>query len=229
LLGALFAFACSKSTSSSTTRDAAGLTSLDGAEGAESGVSPPIDGSSRRDAASLPGLDASSDAFASGAPDAFSTERGLAPIDAGGGVAPMDNPVAGSESDTNVLGSDTNENGIRDDLERFIGGLEVDASKVARLDAFAREQTKMLLLGASAMPTQLAATAQQARVVKTIDCLALAYPKEQRRQFVRTIQAALVNNGLRWRAYLEADRLLSGTILPAPAKTCDLSLIGGAP
>ncbi len=149
--------------------------------------------------------------------------------DGGQEAGPLVNPVATSEKDSTLAGGDLDKNGIRDDLDRYLETLEADPTKLAALKAFAREQTQMMLLGASSSPTQAAATGQQVRVVKTIDCLAVSYGRDQRRALVRTIGAALFNNALRWRAYLTADKLLSGTILPPPSKGCDPAIVGGAP
>jgi hypothetical protein len=141
---------------------------------------------------------------------------------------PLVNPVVGSEKDATLAGTDADGNGVRDDVDAYIAALEMDPAKAAALRSFAREQTAMMLLGGTASPTKAAAVGQQMRVVKAIDCLAARYPRDQRRGFVSSLGNALFNNGQRWRAYLKADKLLSGTVLPPPSKGCDTAVLGVA-
>jgi hypothetical protein len=133
--------------------------------------------------------------------------------------------VAASEKDTTLQGDDVDMNGVRDDVDGYIETLEADATKVAALKAFAREQTQIMLLSAVKSPTQAAAIGQQVRVVKAIDCLAASYARDRRQPLIRSIDDALLNNGMRWRAYLAVDKLLSGTVLPSPGNGCDLAIL----
>jgi hypothetical protein len=122
---------------------------------------------------------------------------------------------------------DGNDNGVRDDVDGYIGALEADAEKRRALTSFAREQTQMMLLPAgTTTKARAAAFAARVRVVKSIDCLAAVYPTPQRQALVVSLKSALFNNAARLRAYHAADKLLSGTILPPPGQGCDPLVLG---
>jgi hypothetical protein len=145
--------------------------------------------------------------------------------DAGGSSEQPADPVSGSQSDRTLGGSDQNANGVRDDVDDYIDSLDDDTAHRGMLSAFARELTSMMLLGADPSATQGRATEQFARVVKTVDCLAGQYARDDRRRLLANVRYALFNNAQRLRAYHAADVLLSGTILPRPSAACDPAVV----
>src|SRR5688572_20787809 len=173
------------------------------------------------------GADAAADQVAAAgdatATDGTATDAPPADVIADAPPAPFPGElVQGSEKDATLTGTDADGNGVRDDVDGLVGAIEPDAARRAMLTAFARESTKLMLVGGAADD----ARAQQERVVKTVDCLATVYEPPRRRELVTALLSALYNNAARQMAYRHADALLSGSILPRPSKTCDAALIG---
>jgi len=149
---------------------------------------------------------------------------GASPSGEGGeGGAELVNPVLASEADTEPLGDDANANGVRDDLEAYLKTLSPQESKQVLLISLAREETRMLLLGADPDSTTTSARQQALRAMSVHHCLVDALGDEPSRVAITQLQSALLNNELRWKAWLAADHLLIGSILAN--MTCDESLV----
>ena len=143
--------------------------------------------------------------------------------DGGAGGADLVNPVQASEADTDPLGEDANSNGVRDDLEAYLGTLSDKESEQVLLVSLAREETRMILLGADPDSTASAVREQALRAMSVHHCLVDGLGEERSLVAITELQSALLNNELRWKAWLAADHELLGSILANTA--CDESLV----
>jgi hypothetical protein len=140
------------------------------------------------------------------------------------GAAPeFVNPVALSESDATVLGTDGDGNGVRDDLAAYLTTLAPMTDVRTLLVSYARMETQMLVLGADPNSTVSAVREQAHQAMAVHRCLLAALGPAETRRMVVELQSALLNNEMRWNAWLSADRKLAGGFLEN--KACDMSLV----
>ena len=127
-------------------------------------------------------------------------------------------PVAGSVADATLLGTDANGNGVRDDLETYIDQRYGDADQRTIMLNYAASATKELLAAneATAMAAQL--LVDQASVCGDNNFGLSQYQIER-----VTVQAALLNNAARLKAYFANQDLLDGRTFPMlAAVACNL-------
>jgi hypothetical protein len=87
----------------------------------------------------------------------------------------------------------------------------------------AREETTLLLLGEDAQSSASSVRAQALRSMAVHHCLVDGLGAERARVALTELQSGLLNNQLRWNAWLAAERKLNGSILPSMA--CDSGLV----
>lgn len=133
------------------------------------------------------------------------------------------NPVAASEGDTDALGRDSDGNGVRDDLQAHLATLSNVESERVLLVSWAREETRMLLLGDDSASTVGSVREQARRAMSVHRCVVSALGSERAQLAATELESALLNNRLRWTAWLAADRKLEGSVLANTA--CDESLV----
>jgi hypothetical protein len=176
------------------------------------------DGGSATDAGTMDGGGGGNAGDASGTPDVS-----VEPVT-------LIDPVSGSQVDATLDGTDADGNGVRDDLDAYIATLETDPTRVTALVSFARESTKMMLLGGAPSATKRAAVAQAQRVGRTIDCLHDLYAGDltTKQEILRNVRSALYDNGMRLTAYNHASTLVSGTLFRT-GHGCDFAITGVSP
>jgi hypothetical protein len=157
-----------------------------------------------------------------GAPD---PSGGAGPQKGGAAGAEADfvDPVAASQADKSGLGTDANGNGVRDDLDDYLKSLVPAASEQVLLTSLAREETKLLLLGEDAQSSASSVREQALRSMSVHHCVVDALGAERARVALTELQSALLNNQLRWTAWLAAEHKLGGSILPS--MICDSGLV----
>ena len=199
--GLLGVLACSKSESSAGMPAAAGSST-----GGESGSADQPSGGAGANAQPSSGGAAGADELEAGG------EAGKAG-EAGGDGTDFVNPVQASEADLDLLGEDADGNGVRDDLDKYLATLSPDESGQIVLISLAREETRMMLLGADPQSTASSAHDQAIRSMAVHHCLVQILGDDASGLAVTQLQSGLLNNELRWKAWLAAEHHLRGTIL----------------
>ncbi len=211
LLGACSQKSPSAGTSASANAGAAGSDGHVSNAGGESGAD-----DSPGAAGAVNDAGAAGESHEAGAPD--SSDAG-----AGGTSDDFVDPVRASQSDTDVLGTDADGNGVRDDLGAYIKSLFPDPSEQALLMSLAREETQMALLGADPTSSVASVRDQALRSMAVDHCVVDALGAERTRPALTELQSALLNNELRWSAWLAAEHKLGGSVLRSMA--CDTGLV----
>jgi len=119
-------------------------------------------------------------------------------------------PDPGAAGKLTLAGIDSDNDGVRDDVQRWIALTFPNSQKTrAALRQMAQDNQNMLLLSNDKQLVYAAAV----QMGKTIDCLWYIYPNPDTGEAIRyseLLDAVIMNTALRSRAYIQANRNLSG-------------------
>jgi hypothetical protein len=147
-------------------------------------------------------------------PPPLTIAEALAQLEASGDLPILDRS-------NSVFGDDTNADGVRDDVETYIGALPdtqtqknaLRQGSIAIMDAIRFGQN-------GATETELRAASVS--VINSVHCIFVSYGEEAASNKLSDIQKVTVNTSERFAAYVEYNKLVSGTSLRLPeGDTCE--------
>lgn len=145
-------------------------------------------------------------------PKATTVKEAIANIEASGLTPALDRSAS-------VPGPDTNTNGVRDDVESYVGSLADTAEQKKAMLML----SKALMSAMTTTPTDAAGLRQSTGLMNNaVACIWQKYPSDKADQKVLEVRKVTVNTRERYNAYMAYNAAVAGTVVKLPREvTCD--------